>query len=228
MQFFMQFFAFLSKFFVFTGKIGSTNVYADPLSPDKEKELFSKLISGSTQQKIEAEELLCKHNLRLVVHVAKKFKDSKLSQDELVSIGSIGLLKAIRTYSPDKANFSTYASRCIGNEILMFFRMNKRNNNEISLSEPVGTDKDGNTLTLVDVLCETDDKVERETFARIELENVLNQIKIKLDDREKKVLSLRFGLFGEVPHTQREVSKILKISRSYVSRIETKAISKLS
>ena len=106
--------------------------------------------------------------------------------------------------------------------------MNKKNYNEISLSEPVGTDKDGNTLTLVDVLCETDDKVERETFARIELENVLNQIKIKLDDREKKVLSLRFGLFGEVPHTQREVSKILKISRSYVSRIETKAISKLS
>lgn len=227
-----MFFEFLSKIFakifLFTGKIGDSRAFLRPLTPAEEKELFNKLFNGSIEEKREAEEKLCAHNLRLVAHVSKKFKDSRLSQDELASIGSLGLLKAIRTYSAEKANFSTYASRCISNEILMYFRQDKKNNNSVSLEDTVGCDKDGNEISLMDILSSSTDSVEREAFARVEVEEVMHLITTRLTERERKIISLRFGLFGELPHTQKEVAKIMNISRSYVSRIETAAIEKIS
>ena len=225
---FEQFFSFLSKIFLFGGKLGGESAFLRPLDPKREAELFEILKNGTKEQKREAEEELCAHNMRLVAHVAKKFHDSKLSRDELASIGSIGLLKAIRTFSSEKANFSTYASRCISNEILMFFRADKKNSHEVSLEDTVGCDKDGNEICLLDILSDSGDKVEREAFARVEVEKVLHLVKTKLSEREQKIIALRFGLFEHTPHTQKEVAKILGISRSYVSRIETAAIEKIA
>ena len=229
MQFFMQFFAFLSKFFVFTGKIGSTNVYADPLSPDKEKELFSQLISGSTQQKIEAEELLCKHNLRLVAHVCKKYSNSNVDQDDLISIGTIGLIKGINNFKTEKgARLSTYVSRCIDNEILMYFRATKKLNAEVFLDEPIGKDKDDNCITLQEVLENDERSVEDAVDLKMKVKLLYEKMKSILKDRERTIIELRFGLDGNKPKTQIEIAKKLGISRSYVSRIETKAINKLA
>lgn len=217
----------ISKLFFFTGKIESKQAFLKPLDSAEEARLFELMKTGSKEQKREAENKLAEHNLRLVAHIAKKYKDSKLSTDELSSIGSVGLVKAIRTYSPEKANFSTYASRCIANEILMFFRADKKNGACVSLEDPVGFDKDGNNITLVEVLSTSSDSVEKEAFARVELDALNKQILSLLDKREQTILALRYGLYGQLPHTQKEVAKLLNISRSYVSRIETSALEKI-
>lgn len=217
----------ISKLFFFTGKIESKQAFLKPLDSAEEARLFELMKTGSKEQKREAENKLAEHNLRLVAHIAKKYKDSKLSTDELSSIGSVGLVKAIRTYSPEKANFSTYASRCIANEILMFFRADKKNGACVSLEDPVGFDKDGNNITLVEVLSTSSDSVEKEAFARVELDALNKQILSLLDKREQNILALRYGLYGQLPHTQKEVAKLLNISRSYVSRIETSALEKI-
>lgn len=223
-----EFFARLfSKVFLFTGKIGRAQGFARPLSAEEEKECFKKMANGTESEKREAENTLAQHNLRLVVHIAKKYRDSKVDQDELVSIGSLGLVKAIRTFDGTKANFSTYASRCIANEILMYFRTEKKNDCTIPLSGSIGSDKDGNDIFLEDVLSDGGDSVERTAFACTELEALGQKIEKLLDKRERRVLSLRFGLFGELPHTQKETSKLLGISRSYVSRIECTALEKI-
>ena len=223
-QFFVRLF---SKIFLFTGKIGGGQAFAGRLSSEREVELFSMLNSGSIEQRHYAEEELAVHNMRLVAHIAKKYVGSGISLDELTSIGSIGLVKAIRTFSSEKANFSTYASRCIANEILMFFRANKKNNSVVSFEDAIGVDKDSNEITIGEVLSDGGGTVEAKVFARDELEKLDRAIRTKLDKRETKILSLRFGLYGNLPHTQKEVAKMLGISRSYVSRIETAAIEKI-
>ena len=217
----------LSRLFLFTGKVGEGPSFAKPLSMERERELFKLLKTGTGEEKKYAEEELAVHNMRLVAHIAKKYTGSGIPADELTSIGSIGLVKAIRTFSSEKANFSTYASRCIANEILMFFRANKKNQNTVSLEDPIGFDKDNNEITLGEVLTDREDKVEAQAFALVELEKLNKKILSTLDRREQKVISLRYGLYGNLPHTQKEVAKLLKISRSYVSRIETSALEKI-
>lgn len=210
-----------SKIFFFTGLVGSKNAFAKPISGKEEDELFEKYHNGDKN----AEELLIKHNLRLVAFIAKKYKNFS-DQEELISVGSIGLLKAIKTYQKSKGNsFSTYASRCIENEILMLFRNQKKYNQEVSLEETIGTDKDGNSITLMEILSEDgEDNVANYVENSIILEKVKTIIKTNLDAREREIISRRFGLFGFIPQTQKEVAKVFGISRSYVSRIENQAI----
>jgi len=224
-MFFSTLFSLLSKIFLFTGRLGNKNAFAKPLSSQEEKELF--LLIKEKNDK-EAEEKLIKHNLRLVAHISKKYQNSKIDQDELISIGSIGLMKAVKSYNLDKGHsFSTYAARCIQNEILMMFRSNKKYNNEISIDEKIGADKDGNEITLIDVLQDSNFSVEDKVETKIIFNKLLFYIDKNLSQREKEVIYLRYGIGGGAPLTQNEVAKILNISRSYISRIEKKAIEEL-
>ena len=221
----MIFSAILSKIFLFTGKIGNKNAFAKPLNAKEEKELF--LLIKEFNNK-EAEEKLIKHNLRLVAHIVKKYQNSSIDQDELISIGSIGLMKAVKSYNLDKGHtFSTFAARCIQNEILMMFRSNKKYKNEISIEEKIGSDKDGNEVILMDVLQDTKPSVEEKVETKILFNKLLKYMDVKLNKREKEILYLRYGINGGIPLTQNEVAKILNISRSYISRIEKKAINDL-
>lgn len=213
-----------SKIFFFTGMIGSKNAFAKPLSGKEEEELFEKYHNGDKN----AEELLIKHNLRLVAFIAKKYKNYN-EQEELISVGSIGLLKAVKTYKPSTGNsFSTYASRCIENEILMLFRNQKKYNNEISLEENIGTDKEGNTISLIEILSdEGEDNVAHVVEQNIIIDEVVKIINEKLEAREREVIARRYGLFGFVPQTQKEVATLFGISRSYISRIEKDALNRI-
>ncbi len=213
----------LGKIVFFTGSIASGSSFPKPLPPEEEKECI-RLVKLGDQK---AKEKLINHNMRLVVHIVKKYSGAA-ETDDLISVGSIGLIKAINTYSLDKGTqLATYTARCIENEILMLLRANKKFKNDISLSDPVGADKDGNELTLMDLLCEKEDTVFSQVDKCIEREKFLNFIKSVLTKREYTVLCLRYGLKGEKNYAQREVASFLKISRSYISRIEKKAIEKL-
>lgn len=175
----------------------------------------------------EARDKLIEHNMRLVAHVVKKYSGAA-ETDDLISVGSIGLIKAVNTYETGKGTrLATFAARCIENEILMLLRANKKFKNDVSLTDPVGTDKDGNELTLLDLLCEKEDAVFYQVDKSIEREKFLEFLKRELSAREYTVICLRYGLKGEKNYAQREVARFLKISRSYVSRIEKKAIDKL-
>lgn len=196
--------------------------FPQPLSPEEEAEYVRRMRAGDE----EARAVLIERNLRLVAHVVKKF-DSAGEDEDLISIGTIGLIKAIDTYDPAKGTrLGTYAARCIENEILMYFRATKRARRDISLQDPIGVDRDGNEITLMDVLqadqAEMDDVVAR----RLLLRRLLDLLQ-ELPPRERKVLELRFGLGGGGRRTQREVARELGISRSYVSRIEHRALQKL-
>lgn len=216
----------LSKFFLFTGKVGQQNAFPKKLTPEEEKAAFAALNCPETER--EAEEKLISCNLRLVAHIAKKYNSKLADSDDLVSIGSIGLIKAVRTFDVEKkVNFSTYASRCITNEILMFFRAHKKEANEMSLDDPIGQDKEGNEITLLEILTDSGDSVENQVDIKLGFERLEKLIKTRLSPREAGLLSMRFGLFGHMPHTQKEVAKLLNISRSYVSRIETAALEKI-
>lgn len=203
--------------------VGATDKLPPPLSKEKELEYLIK----SKQGDIEARNILIEHNLRLVVFLAKKYENTGFDIEDLVSIGSIGLIKGINTYKIDKnIKLATYASRCIANEILMFLRKNKRKKVEISLEETLNYDAEGNELRLEDILGTEDDVVPKE------LENIINKEILKkeidiLDDREKEIMSLRYGLNNTEEYTQKEVAEILGISQSYISRIEKKVIKKL-
>ena len=176
---------------------------------------------------LKARDILIKHNLRLVAHIAKKYQGAE-DTDDLISVGSIGLIKAINTYSPDKGTqLSTYTARCIENEILMMLRANKKHKNVLSLSDPVGKDKDGNELTLIDLLTEREDAVFAEVDRSIKRDKLVKFLKDTLTDREYTVICLRYGLKDDRCYAQREVAKFLRISRSYISRIEKKAVEKL-
>ncbi|MBR5479566.1 MAG: RNA polymerase sporulation sigma factor SigK [Clostridia bacterium] len=196
---------------------------------------FPKALSASEEQKylelmaqgdMDARNKLIEHNLRLVAHVIKKYYTA-VDQEDLISIGTIGLIKGVSTFKPTKGTrLATYAARCIENEILMHFRARKKQANEVSLSDAIERDKEGNTLALMDVISDDCEDLERVDIhdTILKLHRLINK---KLDKREREIIALRYGLFNVAPKTQREIAEICKISRSYVSRIETKALSKL-
>ena len=196
--------------------------FPKPLSKEKEQEYLKKSASDDT----EAKEILVKHNLRLVAHIAKKYANYG-DNDELISIGSIGLMKAIESFKSDKGtSLATYASRCIENEILMTMRTSKKHRSNVSLNEPIGVDKDGNELVIMDML-ESDQDVIEDVENSIMMEKLSQITKSALDDREYQIIKLRYGLENTGALTQREVAKKFNISRSYVSRIEKKALEKI-
>lgn len=197
--------------------------FPKPLSAKEEKEYLIKSSEGD----INARNKLVEHNLRLVAHIIKKYYSAQNEQDDLVSIGTIGLIKAINTFDINKnIKLSSYASRCIENEILMHFRNIKKTSNDISLNETIDTDKDGNPLSLIDILS-TDDNILDSLNTKLNINKLYDYVNSELDEREKKVIIYRYGLNGTEPLTQREVAKILGVSRSYISRIETKALKTL-
>jgi RNA polymerase sporulation-specific sigma factor len=213
----------LGRLVFFTGTIGTKNAYPKPLSKEEEELYLLRSMQGDK----EARELLIRHNMRLVAHIAKKYTGAA-ETDDLISVGSIGLIKAIGTYKPDQGTaLATYTARCIENEILMLIRANKKHKNTMSLSDPIGTDKDGNELTLIDLLFEKEDCVFEEVERAVQREKLLLQIQRILTEREYTIICLRYALKGGIPLPQREVANILKISRSYISRIEKHAIEKL-
>ncbi len=213
----------IGKIVFFTGMIGEKNSFPKPLPPDEERKYLLLAKQGDEA----AKEKLINHNLRLVVHIAKKYAGT-MENDDLISVGSIGLIKAVNTYEPDKgSHLATYTARCIENEILMLLRSNKKYRNDVSLSDAVGTDKDGNELSLIDLLFESEDGVFAAAERRIEAERLLKDMSRILTPREYRVICLRYGLKGGRCYPQREVACFLKISRSYISRIEKKAIEKL-
>ncbi len=194
-----------------------------PLNKEEEKKAFELLETDPKK----ARELLIVHNLRLVVYIAKKFESTGTGIEDLISIGSIGLIKAVNTFCPDKnIKLATYASRCIENEILMYFRNQKKSAQDVFISDPIDTDKDGNALTLIDVIADGSDIAE-EIDTKIKLEKLRVILSGCLDEREKKIIEMRYGLGGREELTQREIAKKLDISRSYVSRIEKSALEKL-
>ncbi|MFQ9296931.1 MAG: RNA polymerase sporulation sigma factor SigK [Clostridia bacterium] len=207
------------------GYITGTNLFPEPLTPEEEKIAIDRLASGDE----EARNLLIERNLRLVVHVCKKYANTNIDQDDLLSIGTIGLIKGVNSFKPEKGSkLSTYVSKCVDNEILMMLRSTKKLNAEVHLNEPIGKDKDDNVITLEEVL-ENDDKcLDDVVDTKMKIRKMYNKIKEVLKDREKTIIELRFGLKGGKPKTQKEIAKMMGISRSYVSRIETKAIEKLA
>ena len=221
-----MFFDFLgllfSKIFFFTGLVQNKGAFPKPLSPEDEKKYLALAHSGDK----EAKEILIKHNMRLVAHIVKKYSGAA-ETDDLLSVGSIGLIKAIDTYREGKGTqLATYTARCIENEILMLLRAGKKHKNNLSLTDPVGMDKDGNELTLIDLLSEREDSVYSQVEKSIRREKFVSVLKKILSEREFTILSLRYGLEDGAALPQREVAKKLGISRSYISRIEKRAIEK--
>jgi len=215
--------SFLGRILFFTGAIGTKNTFPKPLSKEEEERYLLLVAQGDK----EAKEILIKHNMRLVVHIAKKYTGAA-ETDDLISVGSMGLIKAINTYKIGKGTtLATYTARCIENEILMLIRANKKHKNTLLLSDSVGMDKDGNELTLMDLLFEKEDCVFEAVERSVQREKLLEQIRRVLSEREYTIICLRYALKGGIPLPQREVANVLKISRSYISRIEKRAIEKL-
>lgn len=213
----------LENMLCFALHMESGTVFPKPLSAEKEAEYFEKMSQGD----MAARDKLIEHNLRLVAHVVKKYYSSNTDSEELISIGTVGLIKAVSTFNNSKSTrFSTYAAKCIDNEILMYFRSEKKSARDVYLDEPVDVDKDGNSMSLMDIIAEDDNMVDRiDTI--IKSRQLYGFIDTCLDEREKEIICCRYGLYGKKPLTQREVARKLDISRSYVSRIEKKALEKL-
>ncbi len=198
--------------------------YPPPLSKDEETKLFERLAETGDEN---ARNKLISHNLRLVAHIVKKYYQANPAKDDLISIGTIGLIKAIDSFKCTKgARFGTYGAKCIQNEILMFFRSQKKLASEVSMNETIETDRDGNPLTYMDII-KVDDTIADDIDLRIKLEKVTRDIERVLNKREREIIVLRYGLENEIPLTQREVAEKLGISRSYVSRIEKTSLEKL-
>ena len=216
---------FLNQMIFGVGYIQSSNLFPEPLSSEEEKKYLREMLEGNEK----ARNILIEHNLRLVAHIAKKYNNTKIDQEDLISIGTIGLIKGINSFNADKnIKLATYTARCIENEILMFLRSSKKINSEVFLNEPVGKDKDDNVVTLQEII-EVDEKnVEDEVDLKMKVKKLYQKMKTVLKKREKTIIELRFGLLGDKPKTQKEIAEMLDISRSYVSRIETKAIGKLA
>ena len=198
--------------------------FLSPLNATEEKEYLRRRREGDP----EAKKVLVERNMRLVAHISKKYQNSEEEMEDLISIGTIGLIKAVSTFQEDHGSkLATYAARCIENELLMYFRSKKKCSREVSLYEPIGTDKEGNQIQLMDIV-EVDEK---DVVEQLELKRQIGRlyelIPDVLDEREKEILKLRYGLRDQKPVTQREIAKKLHISRSYVSRIEKSAIEKL-
>ncbi len=220
----MQFLGLLAQYLCFfILHVCGSGAFPKPLSEKKEREYLSRMSEGDEQ----ARQILIEHNLRLVAHIVKKYHVSDDERDDLVSIGTIGLIKAVNTFKPDKnIRLSSYASRCIENEILMHFRSAKKSAQDVSLSETIDTDKDGNQLTLLDILAVEDDILDN-LDRKLNTQKLGQYIKDELTEREQRVIVMRYGLDGSKPVTQKDIAKLMNISRSYVSRIETKALKKL-
>lgn len=219
------FFHFLQTAVFAVGYISGTSLFPEPLSSEEERIYLEKLSTGDE----DARNILIERNLRLVAHVCKKYSNSNVDQDDLISIGTIGLIKGINSFKPEKgARLSTYVSRCIDNEILMHFRSAKKLNAEVYLEDTVGKDKDDNTVSLQEVLENNERSVDEEVDLKFKIKKLYAKMKTVLKDREFGIITMRFGLDGKRPRTQEQIAKMLGISRSYVSRIETKAIGKLA
>ncbi|MCH5165708.1 MAG: RNA polymerase sporulation sigma factor SigK [Clostridiales bacterium] len=217
------FMTFLSRIFFFTSFVNNNGSFPKPLPADEERMYFDRYKNGDR----EAYDILVRHNLRLVAHIVKKYNNAG-EADDLISVGSIGLIKGIETFEPDKGcQLTTYAAKCIENEILMYIRANKKHRQAVSLYESVGTDKEGNDIALMDVIPQNNDGY-AEIENNIVLEKVKDVMKEVLTESEQQVISLRYGLADNIAYTQSQVAKKLDISRSYVSRIEKRAISKIA
>ena len=212
----------LKNLIIFSSYMTEKSYFPKPLSKEKEQEYLVLSAKGDK----DAKEILVKHNLRLVAHIAKKYANYG-DNDELISIGSIGLIKAVESFKSDKGtSLATYASRCIENEILMTMRTTKKHRSNVSLNEPIGVDKDGNELVIMDML-ESDQNVIEDVENSIMMEKLTAITKSVLDKREYEIIKMRYGLENTGALTQREVAKKFNISRSYVSRIEKKALEKI-
>ena len=204
--------------------IGGNDILPAPLPAEREAEVIAML---GTEKEKEAKAVLIEHNLRLVVYIAKKFDNTGVSVEDLISIGTIGLIKAINTFNPVKnIKLATYASRCIENEILMHFRGRKKYAQDLYIQDPIDVDTDGNALTLMDIMAQDGDILE-DVDRKLKSDRLHSYINQALDAREQQVIRLRYGLDGKAPMAQREVAALLGISRSYVSRIEKSAVEKL-
>lgn len=222
--FFSGFIQFLKVAVFAVSYISGSNLFPEPLTAQEEKIYLEQLKSGDE----EARNILIERNLRLVAHVVKKYANTKVEQDDLISIGTIGLIKGINSFNVEKGSkLSTYVSRCIDNEILMYLRSTKKLNAEVYLNEPIGKDKDDNVVTLQEVLENNDRNIEEEVDLKMKIKKLYKKMGEVLKDRERTIIELRFGLDGRKPKTQHEIADMMGISRSYVSRIETKAIGKL-
>lgn len=220
-MFFEVLYQLFSAFFL-SGVVSSGN-FPEPLSEAEEKECLVKMKEGDK----EARDKLIEHNLRLVAHVVKKYSQS-VDIDDLISIGTIGLIKAVDSFDYTKnTRLATYAARCVENEVLMHLRHEKRFNAQLSLSEPIGYDQEGNEISLMDILVGDGEDICEKVDRSEKLKKLFEKVKKIKDEREKTIIYLRYGLFGGEPMTQKEVAKRMRISRSYVSRIEKRAIARL-
>lgn len=201
--------------------------FKQPLTAKEEAVYLNMMETGSEAERLWARETLIEHNLRLVAHIAKKYQNVDEETEDMISIGTIGLIKAIASFDSGKGKLSTYASRCIDNELLMFLRARKKTSREVSLYEPIGTDREGNEINLLDII----EQEQVDVVDRLEEENKLSRlpglIRDRLNEREQEIITLRYGLTSEYEVTQREIGRKLGISRSYVSRIEKRALEKL-
>ncbi len=198
--------------------------FPNPLTPSEEKYYIQKYTEGDLQ----AKHILIERNLRLVAHVIKKYQYLEEEQEDLISIGTIGLIKAVATFNADKGNrLAAYASKCIDNEILMYLRSKKKTSKEISLYEPIGTDREGNEIKLYDIIETEEEDVPERLYLKENIQKLYEKVENELSQREKLVLKMRYGLYNGEEYTQREIARQLGISRSYVSRIEKSAVEKL-
>ena len=205
--------------------IGGSEVLPAPLDSEEENEMINGLEGENANG---ARSTLIEHNLRLVVYIAKKFDNTGVGVEDLISIGTIGLIKAINTFNRDKnIKLATYASRCIENEILMYLRSRKKTCREISLYEPIGTDREGNEIKLYDIIETEEEDVPERLYLKENIQKLYEKVENELSQREKLVLKMRYGLYNGEEYTQREIARQLGISRSYVSRIEKSAVEKL-
>ena len=212
-----------SAIYYFALHVKGAGAFPPPLSAEREAELLEKSRNGDDGARNE----LIEHNLRLVAHIVKKYYNTGADQDDMISIGTIGLIKAVSTFNTDKGiHLATYASRCIENEILMFFRNQKKTAQDVFISDPIDTDKYGNTLTIIDVIADKSD-IADEIDTKIKVEKLRVILPVCLTERERLIIEMRYGLCGREELTQREIAKKLNISRSYVSRIEKSALEKL-
>ncbi len=222
-MFFATLLNLISSIVYFALHVTGAGSFPPPLSAKKEAELIEKNLQGDEN----ARNTLIEHNLRLVAHIVKKYYASGCEQDDLISIGTIGLIKAVSTFNSDKGiRLATYAARCIENEILMYFRNLKKSAQDVYISEPIDTDKEGNALTLIDIIADETDVAE-EIDTKLKLQKLKVLLSSSLTERELLIIKMRYGLDGYTEMTQKEIAKKLKISRSYVSRIEKATLEKL-
>ena len=208
----------------FAGYIGGKGNFPKPLSKEEEQKYLDRMYAGDK----EAKNILIERNLRLVAHLAKKYSASGQENEDLISIGTIGLIKGISSYNADKGTkLATYAARCIENEILMSMRSSKKFQNEVSINDKIGMDGEGNEITLIDILEDTSPEISDSVSLKLESSRMYESMKKVLTDRESEIIAMRFGLGGRQESTQNEIAEKFGISRSYVSRIEKKAILKL-